>query len=165
MSSTFLIPFLIALSIINLAFLALTIWAALQLRDSDWWIVFLVASIMGLLYEVDYREFTAAQPLSASNTLKCAARDLATALSTVVLSRCACVTSTVLMTATPPTAPAATALTAQASAVINTRTIRLTLPSFVLRPRALVLALLQSLLPAFSKSIHLVLLVALSLLP
>ncbi|KAG9855413.1 hypothetical protein KCU98_g1728, partial [Aureobasidium melanogenum] len=54
MSSNFLTPFLIALSIINSVFLTLTIWAALQLRGSDWWIVFLVAFSMGLLYEVDY---------------------------------------------------------------------------------------------------------------
>ncbi|KAG9517848.1 hypothetical protein KCV07_g5969, partial [Aureobasidium melanogenum] len=53
MSSNFLTPFLITLSIINSVFLTLTIWAALQLRGSDWWIVFLVAFIMGLLYEVD----------------------------------------------------------------------------------------------------------------
>lgn len=58
MSSNFLTPFLITLSIINSVFLTLTIWAALQLRGSDWWIVFLVAFIMGLLYEVDYRQFT-----------------------------------------------------------------------------------------------------------
>ncbi|KAH0146012.1 hypothetical protein KCU67_g12408, partial [Aureobasidium melanogenum] len=50
MSSNFLTPFLVTLSIINSVFLTLTIWAALQLRGSDWWIVFLVAFIMGLLY-------------------------------------------------------------------------------------------------------------------
>ncbi|KAG9962149.1 hypothetical protein KCU61_g4931, partial [Aureobasidium melanogenum] len=54
MSGNFLTPFLITLSIINSVLLTLTIWAALQLRGSDWWIVFLVAFIMGLLYEVDY---------------------------------------------------------------------------------------------------------------
>ncbi|KAG9662308.1 hypothetical protein KCU95_g2590, partial [Aureobasidium melanogenum] len=54
MSNNFLTPFVITLSIINSVFLTLTIWAALQLRGSDWWIVFLVASIIGLLYEVDY---------------------------------------------------------------------------------------------------------------
>ncbi|KAG9605396.1 hypothetical protein KCU77_g762, partial [Aureobasidium melanogenum] len=54
MSGNFLTPFLITLSIINSVLLTLIIWAALQLRGSDWWIVFLVAFIMGLLYEVDY---------------------------------------------------------------------------------------------------------------
>ncbi|KEQ62122.1 uncharacterized protein M437DRAFT_85033 [Aureobasidium melanogenum CBS 110374] len=54
MSSIFLTPFFIAASIINSVFLSLTIWAALQLRGSDWWIVFLVALIMGVLYQVDY---------------------------------------------------------------------------------------------------------------
>ena len=53
MSSTILTPFLIVLSIINSVFLTLTIWAALQLRGSDWWVVSMVAFIMGLLYEVD----------------------------------------------------------------------------------------------------------------
>ncbi|KAK6001272.1 hypothetical protein QM012_002603 [Aureobasidium pullulans] len=54
MPNTFLNLFLIALSIINSVLLTLTIWAALQLRGSDWWIIFLIAFIMGLLYEVDY---------------------------------------------------------------------------------------------------------------
>ncbi|KAH0374026.1 hypothetical protein KCU65_g388, partial [Aureobasidium melanogenum] len=52
--SIFLTPFFIAVTIINSVFLALTIWTALQLRGSDWWVVFLVALIMGLLYQADY---------------------------------------------------------------------------------------------------------------
>lgn len=57
MPSTILTPSLIVLSIINSVFLTLTIWAALQLRGSDWWVVFMVAFILGLLYEVDYCMF------------------------------------------------------------------------------------------------------------
>lgn len=166
MSSTFLTPFAIVLSIINSVFLTLTIWAALQLRGSDWWIVFLAASIMGLLYEVDYREFRpAAQPLSTTDTPKCAARDLATTLSTAVPSRYACATSMASTTATPSTALVATALTARASAVTSARTLSTPL-SFALRLRTLVLAaLLPPPLPASFRLIKLVLLVDQSLQP
>ncbi|KAI5271111.1 hypothetical protein E4T47_05614 [Aureobasidium subglaciale] len=54
MSSMFLRPiFLIAL-IINLALLALTIWGALTIHNSDIWIVFLIALILGIGYQIVY---------------------------------------------------------------------------------------------------------------
>ncbi|KAI5197066.1 hypothetical protein AUEXF2481DRAFT_32132 [Aureobasidium subglaciale EXF-2481] len=54
MSIIFLRPiFLIAL-IINLALLALTIWGALTIHNSDIWIVFLIALILGIGYQIAY---------------------------------------------------------------------------------------------------------------
>ncbi|KAI5257977.1 hypothetical protein E4T42_00668 [Aureobasidium subglaciale] len=54
MSIIFLRPiFLIAL-IINLALLALTIWGALTIHNSDIWIVFLIALILGIGYQISY---------------------------------------------------------------------------------------------------------------
>ena len=50
------IAILISLSIVNSAFLILTIWARFQLAHTDWWAVFLVAFIVGFLYQLEYSE-------------------------------------------------------------------------------------------------------------
>jgi hypothetical protein len=45
---------LVLISITNSLFLSLTIWAALQLKHTDWWVVFLIIFIMGSAYEIAY---------------------------------------------------------------------------------------------------------------
>lgn len=50
------IAVLISLSIVNSVFLILTIWARFNLAHIDWWAVFLVAFIMGFLYQLKYSE-------------------------------------------------------------------------------------------------------------
>ncbi|KAH0286076.1 hypothetical protein M436DRAFT_78155 [Aureobasidium namibiae CBS 147.97] len=45
---------LISISIVNSVFLILTIWARFQLAHTDWWAVFLVAFIMGFIYQLEY---------------------------------------------------------------------------------------------------------------
>lgn len=49
---------LVVLSMINSLALTLTIWAALQLKHTDWWVVFLVIFIIGLAYQIEMSKST-----------------------------------------------------------------------------------------------------------
>lgn len=64
---------LVALSMVNSLALTLTIWAALQLKHTDWWVVFLVIFIIGLAYQIECSKFeTSPKPCAVLTIRKCA---------------------------------------------------------------------------------------------
>lgn len=68
---------LVILSVVNSLALTLTIWAALQRKHTDWWVVFLVIFIIGLAYQVASSKSTPLQSLWAALTIsQCAATSL-----------------------------------------------------------------------------------------
>lgn len=67
----FTIAVLISISIVNLVFLTLTIWARLQLNHTDWWAVFLAIFLIGFVYQLEYSELThLQQSLSSADDLQ-----------------------------------------------------------------------------------------------